>query len=90
MSEEALRHYAEAFEGIQIYKPAAVDLPDVVVKHGGTRIGVWFDKGKLRAVDIVWISQPMKVSAEPKRDLCVGSSPKTGVEINPESTENRE
>lgn len=70
MPEEALRLYAQTFKGTSVHVPGPTNLPDLVVNHGVTRIHCWFSEGKLQTVEIVWISAPMKVTTEPKKNLC--------------------
>ena len=79
MSADDIRRYSQAFEGVSVYEPERTNLPGLVAEHSGTHVGCFFEGGKLRAVQVSWISEPMKRTTEPKRELCtsgdIGSQP---------------
>lgn len=72
MTREEITRYAGTYEGTVVYKPGPTNLPDLVVKHGETQVRCWLSEGKLQAVQVAWISQPMRYTTEERRDICGG------------------
>lgn len=70
MSEVAVRDYAKTYPRTEVYKPDRSNLPDLVVAHRDTKVNCWFDEDGLSVVNVVWISEPMRVTEEPQRELC--------------------
>src|SRR5687767_9169196 len=67
MTMQDVEREARRYPGCTSYRVAGPNLPEFVVKHGGTRVQCFFDVNRLRAVRVMWISEPMKVTAEPQR-----------------------
>jgi hypothetical protein len=74
MTAAEIERYAQSFKGTEVYEPGSSDLPTLVVKHDTTKIGCWLTNGSLDSVDVSWISQPMKLTEEPRRSLCAGDT----------------
>jgi hypothetical protein len=75
MSATEIRSLAEKFSGSEVYERDSPNLPQLVVKHGGTRILCWLEAGKLKAVQVTWIREPMSLKTERQRDLCPSQKP---------------
>lgn len=74
MTVAEIEHYSRSFKGTEVYAPGSADLPTLVVKHDTTKIGCWLSNSGLYGVQVSWISQPMKVTQEPRRPLCAGDT----------------
>lgn len=74
MTAAEIERYAQSFKATEVYQPGSADLPTLVVKHGTTKIGCWLTNGGLDGIDVSWISQPMKLTEEPRRSLCAGDA----------------
>ena len=61
---------AQRYRGTTVYEPGGGDLPDLVVKEGGTNVRCFFGPQGLRAVEVWWISEPAKMTTEPRKELC--------------------
>jgi len=74
MTAAEIERYAQSFKATEIYQPESADLPTLVVKHGTTKIGCWLTNGGVDGIDVSWISQPVKLTEEPRRSLCAGDA----------------
>jgi hypothetical protein len=70
MTREEITEYVKQYQGTTVYQPGPTNLPDLVVKHGDTKVNCWLPDGRLQAVQVMWISQPMRYTTEERRELC--------------------
>ena len=69
MSADEITRYSQQFSDTVVYSPGASNLPDLVVEHRGTKVACWLDKNGLHSVEVSWISAPMKLTTEPKKEI---------------------
>ena len=69
MSVGEIAAYVVRFPETVIAVPESPDL-QLEIQHTGTTINCFFKDGRLRAVQVAWISSPMKRTVEDKRELC--------------------
>lgn len=70
MSSTEVAAYAQRYEGARAYVPGPSNLPPLRVEHGVTTVDLWFSDGRLESFQVKWISGPMKLTTEPKKNLC--------------------
>lgn len=70
MTIEDVQNEARKFDGVTTYRPNRANLADMVVKRGGTRIHCYFKGSRLDSVQVTWVSKPMELTTEPRRQLC--------------------
>jgi hypothetical protein len=72
MTVEEIENYAREFGGVVALKRSASNAPLVTLEHKGTHVNCWGEQGRLRAIQISWISAPAVAQVSPRRDLCSG------------------
>ena len=72
MTPDEITRYASTYDETDVYEPGGTNLPDLVGAHDETQVRCWLREGKLQAVEVAWISQPMRYTTEERRDLCKG------------------
>ena len=71
MSADEIRSYALRFPQCLTFEPNSPSrTSELVVQHEDTDIRCFLEGGKLRAVQVTWISRPMKRTVEEERPLC--------------------
>ncbi len=70
MTVADIEREAQRYRGTKVYPVGGVNMPDLVVKEGGTYVRCFFGAQGLRAVEVHWISEPAKITAEPRKELC--------------------
>lgn len=70
MSPTDVAAYARGYEGARAYVPGPSNLPPLRVERGVTTVDLWFSEGGLESFQVKWISEPMKLTTEPKKNLC--------------------
>ncbi len=70
MSPAEVATYAQKYEGTRAYVPGPSNLPALRVEHGITTVDLWFSGEKLESLEVKWISEPMKLTVQPRKYLC--------------------
>lgn len=70
MTMAEVEQYSKQFDGTISYRTSSENLPPLVVKHDGTRVQLFFEEDRLTAAQVTWISEPMKLTTEPRQELC--------------------
>jgi hypothetical protein len=70
MSPADVAAQAQKYQGARAYVPGPSNLPPLRVEHGVTTVDLWFSDAKLESFEVKWISEPMKLTVEPKKNLC--------------------
>ncbi len=70
MTRADVEREAQRYRGTRAYDGGGGDLPDLVVEKSGTHVRCFFGPQGLRAVEVWWISEPAKMTTEPRKELC--------------------